>query len=114
MGPKFAELLSPLQPGQLTPVVHSPSGFHIFKLLGRRAQEVPTVIIDQTHARHILIKINELTSENDARLKINQLKERLDRGENFEEIADYEDTSAASGGELLLSPVIPSLLLSKP
>ena len=107
MGPKFAELLSPLQPGQLTPVVQSPSGFHIFKLLGRRAQEVPTVIIDQTHARHILIKINELTSENDARLKINQLKDRLDRGEAFEELARLysEDTSATSGGDLgWLSP----------
>lgn len=107
MGPRFAELLAPLQPGELTPIIQSPSGFHIFKLLGRRAQEVPTVIIDQTHVRHILIKINELTSENDARLKITQLKERLDRGENFEELARLysEDTSATSGGDLgWLSP----------
>lgn len=86
MGPTFAELLESLQPGDVTPVVQSPSGFHIFKLLGRRAQETPTVIIDQTHARHVLIKINELTSESDGKQKILQIKERLDKGENFEEI----------------------------
>lgn len=107
MGPKFAEMLAPLQPGDLTPIVQSPSGFHIFKLLGRRVQEVQTVIIDQTHARHILIKINELTSENEAKLKITQIKDRLDRGEQIEELARLysEDTSAASGGDLgWLSP----------
>lgn len=107
LGPQFAELLGTLQPGDLTQIIQSPAGFHIFKLIDRRIQEVPTVVIDQTQARHILIKINELTSDSDAKLKIVKLKERLDKGENFEELARLysEDASNSTGGSLgWLSP----------
>lgn len=107
LGPQFAELLGTLQPGDLTQIIQSPAGFHIFKLIDRRIQEVPTVVIDQTQARHILIKINELTSDSDAKLKIVKLKERLDKGENFEELAKLysEDASNSTGGNLgWLSP----------
>lgn len=107
LGPSFAQLLESMQLDEITPVIQSPNGFHIFKLLGRRAQEVPTVIIDQTHARHVLIKINELTSENEGKQKILAIKARLDNGENFEEVAKLysEDSSASAGGDLgWLSP----------
>src|SRR5690606_12498972 len=74
MGTTFAEILANMQPGELTPIIQSPVGFHILKLLGRRPQETPVVIVNQTHARHILIKISELTSEDDAHRMIMQIK----------------------------------------
>lgn len=107
MGPAFAEMLINMQPGEVTPVIQSPVGFHILKLMGRRPQETPVVIINQTNARHILIKINELTSEDDAHRMIMQIKDRIDSGANFAETAKAysEDASASSGGDLgWLSP----------
>lgn len=99
---KFAEILAPMKPGELTDIIQSPNGFHILKLLDRRNQKDAITMVDQTHARHILVKINELTSENDARRRITDLKERLDNGGQFEEMARLhsEDGSASSGGDL--------------
>ncbi|MGH8763265.1 MAG: peptidylprolyl isomerase [Nitrosospira sp.] len=99
---KFAEILAPMRPGELTDIIQSPNGFHILKLIDRRNQKDAVTMVDQTHARHILIKVNELTSENDARRRITDLKERLDNGGNFEELARLhsEDGSASLGGDL--------------
>lgn len=99
---KFAEILGPMKPGEVTSIIQSPNGFHILKLLDRRNQKDAVTMVDQTHARHILVKINELTSEADARRRIIELKERLDNGGNFGELAKLhsEDSSAAAGGDL--------------
>jgi peptidyl-prolyl cis-trans isomerase SurA len=99
---KFAEILAPMKPGELTPVIPTANGFHILKLVDRRNKDSAVTMIDQTHARHILIKISELTSETDARRRIIELKERLDNGGKFEELAKLhsEDASAPTGGDL--------------
>lgn len=100
---KFAEVLTPMKPGELTPIISSANGFHILKLVDRRNRQSPeAAMVDQTHARHILVKISELTSEADARRRIIELKERLDHGAKFEELAKLhsEDASAPSGGDL--------------
>ena len=59
-------------------------------------------MIEQTNVRHILIKVSQLTSENDAKIRVVRLKERLDNGADFEELAKIhsEDPSGDKGGDL--------------
>lgn len=97
----FADALQALQPGQLSPVLRSPNGYHILKLLNRRGGSSP-LVVDQTHVRHILIKLSEVVSELEAEQKINSIKERLDHGADFAELARQysEDASANNGGDL--------------
>ncbi|WP_148716930.1 peptidylprolyl isomerase [Chitinolyticbacter meiyuanensis] len=99
--PAFLELLQDMKPGQLTDIVRSPMGFHLFRLDDKRTDDKRQVV-QQTHARHILIKTNELVSEADARQKLQQLRDRIVGGAKFDDIARAfsEDTSAASGGDL--------------
>jgi peptidyl-prolyl cis-trans isomerase SurA len=97
----FADALKPLQPGQLAPLLKSANGFHILKLLDRRGLDTP-MSVTQTRARHILIKTNEITSEADARNRLLQLRERIEHGAKFDELArlQSEDASATKGGDL--------------
>ncbi|HYO87286.1 MAG TPA: peptidylprolyl isomerase [Candidatus Limnocylindrales bacterium] len=97
----FADALKPLQPGQISPVLKSSNGFHILRLNDKRGLDA-ALSVTQTHARHILIKTNELTSESDARSRLLQLKERLENGAKFEELARQysDDGSASKGGDL--------------
>lgn len=97
----FSEPLASMKPGELSPLLRSPSGFHIIKLLDRRSSDTP-VFITQTHARHILIKTSELVSENEAKVRLQEIKRRIDKGADFAEQARLysEDGSAAQGGDL--------------
>ncbi|MCB5188473.1 peptidylprolyl isomerase [Methylobacillus caricis] len=97
----FVDALQPLQAGQLTTVLRSPNGYHILKLTNRRGGSSP-LVVDQTHVRHILIKLSEVVSEQDAEHKIGSIKERLDNGADFAELARQysEDASANNGGDL--------------
>ncbi len=102
----FAEVLQKMKPGEVSPVLRSPNGFHIIKLLDRRSKDAP-VVITQTHARHILIKTSELVSESEAKSRLQEIKQRIDKGANFAEEARLhsEDGSAPQGGDLgWLSP----------
>jgi peptidyl-prolyl cis-trans isomerase SurA len=97
----FLDALKAMQVGEVSAPLRSPNGFHVLKLNNKRGSNSP-LVIQQTHARHILIKLSEIMSEKDGKLKIDGIKERLDNGEKFEALARQysEDSTASSGGDL--------------
>jgi peptidyl-prolyl cis-trans isomerase SurA len=101
--PQFIlDLVVKMKPGDVSEPVRTPSGFHIVKLNERRSGEAP-VIINQIHARHILMKPNELDDDETVRQKLAKLRERIENGESFAGIASTasEDPgSAPDGGDL--------------
>ena len=103
----FLDALKSIKPGELSGLLRSSNGFHILRLNELRGGQAP-IMVQQTHARHILIKTNELVSEAEARNRLLALKERLDnKADDFADLARTrsEDGSAPRGGDLgWLSP----------
>jgi len=97
----FADAVRNLKPGQTTEILRSANGFHIIKLNDRRGGSSP-LVITQSHLRHILIKVSEVTSEKEARQRMEIIRERAEHGEDFAELAKQysEDSSASNGGDL--------------
>jgi peptidyl-prolyl cis-trans isomerase SurA len=101
----YAEAAQKMKVGDVSEILRSPAGFHIIKLLDKQgggASAAAKVALKQTRSRHILIKVNEIVSEAEARRKLVALKERLDNGADFAELARLHsnDLSAAKGGDL--------------
>jgi peptidyl-prolyl cis-trans isomerase SurA len=100
----YADAVKNLKPGEVSDILRSPAGFHIVMLIARTGATSPkgAVALKQTRARHILIKVNEIVSEAEARRKLVALKERLDNGADFADLARLHsnDLSAAKGGDL--------------
>lgn len=102
----FVTAIRDLPAGGVTPLLRSSNGFHILKVLDKRGKDV-TLVVRQTRARHILVRTNEIVGDNDARNRLRQLKERIENGADFAELAKLhsDDLSASKGGDLgWLSP----------
>jgi len=97
----FAGALAKLKPGGVSEVLRSPAGFHILKLIDRRGAGGPEMV-EQDHLRHILVRTNEVVSEEDARRKLLGLRERIENGADFGELAKQysDDPSGSRGGDL--------------
>jgi peptidyl-prolyl cis-trans isomerase SurA len=100
--PQFLEeIVVNLEPGEVSYPVRSPSGFHIVRINDVRGSERTLEL--QTRARHILIRPNEVMDDESVREKLLQLRERIEEGDSFTDIARVESedpVSAAEGGDL--------------
>jgi len=96
----FLDAARRLKINQVTQPLRSAGGFHILKLLDKKTQKH---MVKQTHARHILIKADEITSNEDARLKLVDVKKQLDNGGDFVKLAEkfsQDPGSKNNGGDL--------------
>lgn len=102
----YSEVAARLPVGEVSELLRSSAGFHIVKLIAKRGGSAPASV-QQTKARHILVRINEVVSESEARRKLENVRERIVNGIDFAEQARLysQDGSAAKGGDLgWLSP----------
>lgn len=97
----YAEVAGRLQQGEVSELLRSSAGFHVVKLLGKRGGSMQASV-QQSKARHILIRVNEVVSEAEARRKLETVRERIANGGDFAEQARLysQDGSAAKGGDL--------------
>lgn len=124
----FIQAVRGLKVGQVSDIIRSGQGFHILKVLtwgepqqaARPAQPdlsaAPSkqaapdggpMIVTQTHARHILVRTNQVTSDEQAQQRLQQVRQRIVAGESFEDLArsHSDDVTAPQGGDLgWLSP----------
>ena len=97
----FVDSLPKMKPGEVSPILKSPNGFHIFKMLESR-NKAGNQLVPQTHARHILLRAKDGVSDAELRQRLDALKARVASGSDFGELAKLqsEDGSAANGGDL--------------
>ena len=93
-----ADAITKLEIGGITEPLRSPSGFHLFYLADKEGGE--QVMVAQTRARHILIRPNALIDDREALAQLNTLKDRINGGDRFEDLArsHSDDTASASDG----------------
>ena len=99
----FAEVVRNMRPGETSQILRSASGLHIVRLVDRRGGgDAAVAKLEQTRARHILIRTSEVLSDADAEARLLGIRERVVNGVDFGELAKASsaDLSAAKGGDL--------------
>ncbi|MBS1208645.1 MAG: SurA domain protein [Proteobacteria bacterium] len=104
----FVDEVQGMRKGEVSKITRSAAGLHIFKLVDVRDAVEAKVEVEQTRARHILIRKNESGSNADQAIRrLEDIAARIRNGVDFAEMARVHssDITAAKGGDLgWLSP----------
>jgi peptidyl-prolyl cis-trans isomerase SurA len=102
----FTEIVNRLGDGEVSPAIRGPAGFHILKLYERRTENVR--MVEEFNARHIMIRIDELTDGASAQRQVTALHQRLLDGADFAELArehSQDFNTAPLGGDMGWFPI---------
>jgi peptidyl-prolyl cis-trans isomerase SurA len=91
----FADVVANLKPGEVTQPLRGPSGLHILKLVDQR--ENSKQMVSEYHARHIMVKVTEVVSNDEAMNSIKNITRRIQGGEDFAKLAKQFSEDKASG-----------------
>ena len=97
----FGDVVRGYAINQISDVITSSTGYHVIKLAGRRAGEA--LMVEQSHARHILVSLSDLVTDEEAINRLKQLRQRIESGDDFASIAKTHSDdrgSALLGGDL--------------
>lgn len=101
--PAFLTATQNLAVGEVSDIVRSNAGFHILKVIERKAAIAPSMAIVQSHARHILLRTGPELTQAAAISKLADFKKRIEgKTATFEALArEYsQDGSSTQGGDL--------------
>ena len=101
----FTSQIDNLQNGEISHPFESGNGIHIIKINSIKSMRTSiseNKDIQKYFVRQIVIKTSEIQSENDVIKKLNKLKEEIQNGGDFENLAKKysEDFSATNGGKI--------------
>ncbi len=101
--PAFVAATQNLAVGEVSDIVRSGAGFHILKVVEKRAPAAPSKEIVQSHPRHILLRTGPQLTQAAAITRLADFKKRIEAGSaTFEALAreHSQDGSAPQGGDL--------------
>ena len=98
----FLEPIKSMKIGEVSTPINGDSGFHLLKLNDMKEFEMESVVVKQSKVKQILLKKNQIVSENEIQKKLEHIRNLIIEGMSFSEAAEKysEDSSAANKGDL--------------